>query len=879
MKNQNDKTSAPGGYVHPATIAYEKVGIPMQRSAGNQIQQEMVASEIASEIRQDEAYARVDQYTLEIIQQIFPTPNKGLEFAASILRYAQVMQNVLPGLEDLGEHVAVINVRTLRMLAKLINWGYDTTHKYVTTFCALGLLRKVKQGIERLLVFPLERYVLPINLQPLDNLIAKSRPKVQQFARQVKIRLLQLNPVVLSQASGTELGTFEGQRVSSRDTIYQSLFGLMESEGIDSATSRHISKRIITEVLSQFDTSMLTIQMPDKTYEQAATGTFSGRRTLPAFTPQAEIPYQSTGQQTRPDSYRPQSTRYHSESTGYPTKYPRYQSEYLQYQPESTGYQTKYPEYRAESTDSRQKSTDHSTKYPQHPTESTPEASQGRLSGTKVSARGRLTGRAVSLAPIVEETQTDRGRYAASKVSASPSQEHTQTAGSPEMQPYTLQEIYSHIMTTWDILTSYGYILRENLIDWEADGLSTHFIEQVYEEVYTVNTEYKKRGMAVASRSFFLSVLEKRAIARLADEYQLNFARVYNLILFRTNRERFMIAEQQPQQPAPVEEPQSPVHNQRSRHPEQYQADYSHDDHQPEYREAPAARNARVNQYQEPVDPHVNQYQPSVDSYADEYQPPVDPHVSEYQDQVDPHMSEYQAPVDLSIGEYQAPGLPGQSESTHQQPPVDSRRKKYRHPVDPQVDPSAQESTWVAEAKAGVEEPKAQESAPQQVPIAEIIDRAALQDGLTRLRIPRALNKQNYTSDFLDVYVTYNIFNLFKKIYTDVTLRNDGKMFFAEIFDTARAGAAKNWYNKLFTKCSSPESLLAAFIETIIDLHSRGNITIQNPGGLFNKKIAECEKGISDNVHEHIKVYGELTYEDFVLEIARLASRESLGIR
>ena len=853
MKKQKEMKSAPGGYDYPATMNGEKVGISMQRSAGDQVQQEMVASEIASETPQEAAYTRVDQYTLEVIQQIFPAPNKGLEFTAGVLHYAQIMQNVLPGLEDMGEHVAVINVKTIRILATLIDWGYDTTHKYVTTFCALGLLRKIKQGAERLLVFPLERYVLPINLQPLDNLIAKSRPKVQQFARQVKMRLSQLNPAALTQSNTT----FEGHRVPSGDSIYQSIFGVMESEGIDPATSRHLSKRIINEVLSQFDIAMLTIQAHDETYEQAATGTLASRQLASSFT----APRQSSHAQSR-------QSQYQTESTNQQAKYPVYQAEPSQYQTESTDRQGKYPVYQTESSQYQIESTDRQGKYPRNYIESTPESSAGRLSGAEVSTWGRLSPREVSQSPIEGKTRIERS--SAPRVSRRPAREQVWTSRKkvmrPEARPYTGEEMLSHIMTDWDMLTSYEYIVRENLIDWEADGLPSEFIEQVYQEIYTVNAGFAQRGMIVTSRNFFLSVVEKRAIDRLTRAYKLDFINVYNLILCRTNRERLTIAALPEQPSAPLEDLFDPNH--RSQPGEQYQASHAHSTRQPEYDQLQPAKHdnkyqgsadAHASKYRAQVDPRNDEYQAQVDSYTNKYRAQVDPRDDEYQAQVDSYAEEYQDGVDLDDSEYQGEVDPKQVESTRQRPLGD-------------------ESTYPERAQTGADELDAQESTPQ-LSLGELIDRAALADGLTRLRIPRALNKQNYTSDFWDVYVTYNIKKLIIKLLDDVTLRNDGKMFFAEIFDTARAGAAKNWYNKLFTRSSSPESLLAAFIETIIDLHSRGNATIQNPGALFNKKIAECEKVINDGTRENIKVYGELCYEDFILEIARLASRESLGIR
>ena len=751
-------------------------------SPDNQVQQETTTSETL----QDVVYAHVDPYTLEIIQQIFPAPNKGLEFAARILRFSQIMQNVLPGMEDAGEHVAVINAPTIRLLAKQIGWGYDTTHKYITTFCALGLLRKNKYNSERQLIFPLKRYTLPTNLQPLDNLIGKSRPKVQQFARQIKARLLQLNPI----AQPTNANKFGKSPIRPDDTIGLSIFKLMASAGIDPVISKHLSKRIITEVLSQFDVSGATIQEDEKTCVRVATGNGPTTQLAIAQTTQHE------------------STDNSSWSTHYRAKYIQQQAKYAYYQPEST----------PNTTQGRLLNTVVSP--------------QSRLNATKVSTQGRPASHQVSPSIAIGETQVDWSRHATAKVSYQEEQRR------PEQQkPSVYQETYTstHKIGAQQILNCYEDAMHDNPVDWEADGLPTEFIERLYDELCNVYTTLSTKKLN-SSAGFFFKTLEKNFISRLAAEYQLDFTNVYNLIMFRTDREELMLTEKQPntQAATPTEDKQPPTYN----HPP-HSADHSNDDQS-----------------------HYSQTQPERYSYTNEYQHPVDPHEEQYPYPVDPHEEQYQHPVDSQA-----------NESTEQQPKVDRRSKKYRQ----QSGSKARKSTPVGNAQYTDEdscEPRPSQHAHENVSITHIIEKSILDEGKTYLRIPQKLDTQKYSSDFLNVYVTSNINLLFNIIYNNTTLRNDAKMFLAEIFDTNRSSTAKNWYNKLFSKCSDSESLLAGFIETILDLHSRGNKTIKNPGGLFNKKCAECEIGITDSAREHINTYGELCYEEFVLEVARFAQRE-----
>lgn len=147
-----------------------------------------------TDIQQDHAMSvpieRVDGYTLQVVQQLFPSPTNGLEFLALLLRWACLKQLSLD--MEGNRDVAVIRVQSIRELAKLIGWAYETTHKYVLLFCALGLLVKLRASGKVELHFALGRYHPPLTLGALDRLIEQGRTKVRSCAKKVKRRYLLL---------------------------------------------------------------------------------------------------------------------------------------------------------------------------------------------------------------------------------------------------------------------------------------------------------------------------------------------------------------------------------------------------------------------------------------------------------------------------------------------------------------------------------------------------------------------------------------------------------------------------------------------------------------------------------------------------------------
>jgi hypothetical protein len=143
---------------------------------------------------------RVNSLTLQVVQHLFP---QGIAFLALLLRYAVVKQFALPDWPEAVD-AAMIQVPSLRTLAKMIGWSYDTVEKYVVVFCALGLLYKERSRSGTTLYFSLGRYVPPATLDRLDEIEQDYRPKAQAFARRVRRRFLAIFPALPTPPAPTE---------------------------------------------------------------------------------------------------------------------------------------------------------------------------------------------------------------------------------------------------------------------------------------------------------------------------------------------------------------------------------------------------------------------------------------------------------------------------------------------------------------------------------------------------------------------------------------------------------------------------------------------------------------------------------------------------
>ncbi|GHO98078.1 hypothetical protein KSF_081260 [Reticulibacter mediterranei] len=195
-----------------------------------------------------EILRRTDPSRTQIVQQIFGSPGNGPEILFQMLRFAEVKQMALPGMEGQTD-VAVVSLQNLRELAKKIHYGYDTTHKYVIVFCALNLLVKVRQEGRIQLLFPLQHYAPPPTTQALDKLIKYSRPKVRQFATRVKQRCILYGIISENGSQHKEYSTGEQQ-------LLRQLYDIIQDEKIEPAKRQRLFKRISSEIICDlFDPS------------------------------------------------------------------------------------------------------------------------------------------------------------------------------------------------------------------------------------------------------------------------------------------------------------------------------------------------------------------------------------------------------------------------------------------------------------------------------------------------------------------------------------------------------------------------------------------------------------------------------------------------
>ncbi len=277
------------------------------------------------------AQEKVDSYTLQVIERIFPRPTSGVQFLALLLRLANMKQMAFDEAAE-GKTVAAITVQSIRVLARLIGWSYDTTQKYVLTFCALGLLVKRRHRNQIELYFPLERYqVTPANM--LDRIIAgeiKARPKVVSFTKQVRRRYLVLlresttafsagqlpspgQPAVLVPGSLPEASV-----LLHVPTALDRVRTLLESTEVDSKVKQHLLQGIeyIFAQNAQVD-GRLSGQMVDFDVSiQPQSGRFAGQMVdslLPPHTAQGRL---SDGEVDFPETASPLSKKlFPSEST------------------------------------------------------------------------------------------------------------------------------------------------------------------------------------------------------------------------------------------------------------------------------------------------------------------------------------------------------------------------------------------------------------------------------------------------------------------------------------------------------------------------------------------------------------------------------------
>jgi hypothetical protein len=206
---------------------------------------------------------RVDPQRLQAITCLFPTPS-GLRFLSRLLAQAQSKPAG-------GEvEVAVITAQSLRELAHRMGLSYDTTHKYVLLFCALGLLGKQRVGGQVELSVALGHYRPLRSLEALDHLIAWSRPKVRSYATQVRRRYLRLYGPCPQAESPTPPSAESA--ISELDEAIHRLVQMIEQE------SSNKRRAMLHTILSHLERVRQRVQQEDgmhagqTAHEQGATG-------------------------------------------------------------------------------------------------------------------------------------------------------------------------------------------------------------------------------------------------------------------------------------------------------------------------------------------------------------------------------------------------------------------------------------------------------------------------------------------------------------------------------------------------------------------------------------------------------------------------------
>ncbi len=182
----------------------------------------------------------VDPYTLQMIDQLFPG-HHGIQFLAGILRQASVKQLALPELAvPEGTDVAVITVQSIRTLARLIGFSYDTTEKYIVVLSQLRLLHKKRYRRQIILHFPLCRCQVP-DPEALESL--DYRPKVTSFAGQVKRRIVLLRTSGNSLPPSPSLTVVQGDAPRLAPRLVEDIRQILQQE-VDSETGSRLLLRI-----------------------------------------------------------------------------------------------------------------------------------------------------------------------------------------------------------------------------------------------------------------------------------------------------------------------------------------------------------------------------------------------------------------------------------------------------------------------------------------------------------------------------------------------------------------------------------------------------------------------------------------------------------
>ena len=217
---------------------------------------------------------RVDPYTLQIIDQLFPG-HHGIQFLARILRQASIKQLALPELAfPEVTDVAVITVQSLRALARLIGCSYDTTEKYIVVLSRLRLLHKKRFRRQITLHFPLCRCQVP-EPEALESL--DYRPKVTSFAGQVKRRMILLRTSTRIEPPPSSLTVVQDKAQHLAPQLLEDIRKIVQQE-VDSETGSRLLLKI--EGAVRYRCTQSQSLLSEQKGDSLTDGTYQERRLL-----------------------------------------------------------------------------------------------------------------------------------------------------------------------------------------------------------------------------------------------------------------------------------------------------------------------------------------------------------------------------------------------------------------------------------------------------------------------------------------------------------------------------------------------------------------------------------------------------------------------
>jgi hypothetical protein len=764
---------------------------------------------------QGNAYEEIDPYTLEIISKILP--NSGIEFLSRILQHAAVIQNILPNLEALGERVAVINTRTIRLLAKAIQWGYDTTHKYVSVLMSLGLLYRHKHTVGNMLVFPLKAYKLPDDLHALDNLIMQSRPKVRQFARKVKERLLLYNLMGRAEQQTEGVSGPSECDISLHHLLLVSMVEVIKSEGIEAEKGKHIALRLMQEVIGKINFPRQNITTQQKIRPES---TSVGR----IYASQQQILTNNNNTDKQYQTQLPFQAKEKNNSLKISVNRKRERAE------------------KAEVSHSMEEESTHKGDFPQGLPTNT---SQGRPEKAEVSHSMEEESPLWVDSSQGSLTNTTQERPVQTKVSYAVEDKSTcETEKNISAQPQHLvnQETdtihylhgndihYLHgkeVENIIDVLDFYYHMLKSEEINWDQIALPKDFFQALYAQLSAHYQRVYNNGVITRMKAYMWISIEVSIIKKIATHYEVNNENACIYIFNLSEREYKPDPEIKRNCYKPITVPYSPPVEEDPI--AKKEAEYQF------LRDRSKAARAEQEKYQDKVDSST-----SADYEVDPYSEKSTPAASARKTFKKTH---------IANTEQESPLLQAQEDSQINESSSRGDSQSYdEYPAETQLE-------------AAIRRRKSEEFL------------AMCEPEIKPLRIPDEVDPKDYEDAFYYVLRNRNINILFNNIYKNDTLRINAAQFLTTVFDNDNddKNINVNKQNKNLLDKYKPEVIMRGFIDTILTMHEPGHASLQNPGAFFTSRCKFFQLNKPDlETDELINRFANMSYFSFAKEMHTL---------